>query len=190
MLTYDDIIKEDNPNLRKKSAPVKLPLSQEDLHIILKMNEYLENGYDEEKAKSLNIRSGVGLSAVQINILKQIFVIYCYDENQRLHHYGIINPKIISHSEQLSYLETGEGCLSVDREILGYVHRPTRITAKCHVFDFDTKKVEEKTLRLRGYLAIVFQHEYDHLQGILFTDRINKNNPFFVPENSSPLKFQ
>ncbi|HHU56075.1 MAG TPA: peptide deformylase [Acholeplasmataceae bacterium] len=189
MLTYKDIIKEDDPRLRLKSEPVNLPLSKEDIETLLLMNEYLLNGYDEEKAKQLNIRPGVGLSAVQIGILKQMFVICGYDENNNLHHYGVINPKIISHSEQLTFLESGEGCLSVDRETYGLVHRPMRITAKCTLFDFETFETKKTTLKLKGYMAIVFQHEYDHLHGILFFDHINKQNPFFVPSNSTPVSF-
>jgi len=44
-------------------------------------------------------------------------------------------------------------------------------------------------LKLEGYLAIIFQHEYDHLYGKLFYDRIDKENPFFIPENSHPVIF-
>ena len=50
-------------------------------------------------------------------------------------------------------------------------------------------KLVKVTLRLKGYIAIVFQHEYDHLLGTLFVDRINKENPFFIPENSKPIVF-
>jgi len=189
MLTYKDIIKEDHPSLRQKSKLISLPLSHEDINTLLLMDEYLQNGYDDEKVKMYNLRPGVGLAAVQINVLKQMFVICGYDEKNNFHHYGVINPQIISHSEQLTYLESGEGCLSVDRETFGYVHRPMRITAKCTLFDFETHETKNETLKLKGYIAIVFQHEYDHLHGILFTDRINKKNPFFVPHNSTPVIF-
>jgi len=190
MLNYNDIIKEDNPNLRKKSVDVKLPLSKEDVKLILDLNEYLVNGYDPELAKTLNIRPGVGISAVQVDVLKKIFVILGYDEKDELHHYAVINPKIISYSEELTYLQEGEGCLSVDRPTKGLVHRPKRITAKCTLFDFETQKTFNTTLKLKGYMAIVFQHEYDHLFGKLFVDHFNKDNPFFVPKNSKPVVFQ
>lgn len=189
VLTYKDIIKEDNPNLRKKSKEVSLPLSEEDINTLLKMNEYLKNGYDEEKAEKYNIRPGVGLSAIQIDVLKRMFIIMGYDENNNFHHYGVINPKIISHSEQLTFLETGEGCLSIDRVTMGFVHRPKRITITCDLFDFKTYETKKTTLRIKDYLAVVFQHEYDHLNGILFIDHINKQNPFFIPENSKPINF-
>ena len=161
----------------------------EDKNLILSLNEYLENGYDPEKCELFNIRPGVGIAAVQVDVLKKIFVILGYDENGELHHYGVINPKIISYSEELTYLEQGEGCLSVDRTTHGLVHRPKRIRAKCHLFNFDTHETIETVLRLKGYMAIVFQHEYDHLFGRLFIDHINKENPFFVPANSTPVVF-
>ena len=45
-------------------------------------------------------------------------------------------------------------------------------------------------MKLKGYLAVVFQHEYDHLNGILFVDKINKTDPYFVPDNSTPVVFK
>ena len=50
--------------------------------------------------------------------------------------------------------------------------------------------IVNKTIKLKGYLAIVFQHEYDHLFGTLFVDRINPTNPFEVPSNSTPVVFK
>ncbi|MFD3447981.1 peptide deformylase, partial [Microbacteriaceae bacterium 4G12] len=47
---------------------------------------------------------------------------------------------------------------------------------------------EEIKLRLKGLPAIVFQHEIDHLNGIMFYDHINKENPFANPENATPLE--
>ncbi|MFA5543208.1 MAG: peptide deformylase [Bacilli bacterium] len=188
-LSYKDIIKEDNLNLRKISEEVILPLSEEDIKTIYKMNEYLVNGYDEEKCELYGIRPGVGISAVQIDVLKKMFIILGYDEFGELHHYVVINPKIISHSEELTYLETGEGCLSIDREVSGFIHRPKRITARCTLLNMETGELKDSTLKLKGYMAIVFQHEYDHLFGRLFIDHINKNNPFFIPDNSHPVVF-
>lgn len=189
MLTYKNIIKEDDDRLRQKSEPVLLPLSSEDIELLNKMNEYLVNGYDDEFVEKNDIRPGVGLSAVQIGVLKKVFVILAFDENSHLHHYGVINPKIISHSEETVYLPGGEGCLSVDRDIDGLVHRPKRIKAKVYLYDFKTQTVEETVLKLENYMSIVFQHEYDHLNGILFIDRIDKFNPFYVPQNSSVIEF-
>jgi len=189
MICYKDIIKEDDKRLYEKSLEVKLPLSAEDIQLLHELNEYLENGYDDEKAKKYGIRPGVGLASVQIGVLKRIFVIYAYNEKNELYHFGVVNPKIISESTELCYLPSGEGCLSVDRNVDGLVHRPRRIVAKFHMYDFKTKELKEVKMKLENYIAIVFQHEYDHLNGILFHDRIDKINPFFVPKNSTPIKF-
>ena len=83
----------------------------------------------------------------------------------------------------------GEGCLSVDRSCDAYIHRPARVTFEAYIYNFETRQVEKKRIRLKGYLAVVFQHEYDHLNGILFVDRANNTDPKFIPENSKPIKF-
>lgn len=190
MLLYKNIIKDDNEDLRKISVPVDLPLSKNDQDTLLSLYEYLVNGYDEDFVKKYKIRPGVGIAAPQIDVLKQMFAILAYDEKGEEHSYLVINPKIVSESEQLAFLKTGEGCLSVDRECKGYIHRPARITVKCHLLDPDSLEVKETTLRLKGYIAIIFQHEYDHLYGKLFYDHINKTNPFYIPANSSAIVFR
>ena len=78
----------------------------------------------------------------------------------------------------------GEGCLSVDREVEGFVPRYRRITVEGY-----NVKGEKVKLRLRDYISIVFQHEIDHLNGQLFTDRIDKNQPLAPIANAKPLEF-
>ncbi|MNN91373.1 Peptide deformylase 2 [compost metagenome] len=70
-----------------------------------------------------------------------------------------------------------EGCLSVDRDVQGFVPRYEKVQIKA----YDTEGNELK-LRFKGFDAIVMQHELDHLNGIMFYDRINKDNPFKLPE--------
>ena len=50
--------------------------------------------------------------------------------------------------------------------------------------------LEPVKIKLKGYAAVVFQHEYDHLDGILFPERINKENPFYIPKNAKPIIFE
>lgn len=190
MICYKDIIKEENKDLRKKCENVNLPLSDTDLETLLKMNEYLEKGYEDNALEKYNIRPGVGLAAPQIDVLKRMFVILVYDEKGIEYHFGVINPKILSTSEELTYLPGGEGCLSVDRVVKGLIHRPKRIKVRFDCYDFETQELMNVTIRLKNYIAVVFQHEYDHLSGILFVDKINKDNPMYIPENSSPIKFE
>lgn len=189
MLVYKDIIKEDDKRLYEKSLPINLPLSEEDIQLLNDLNEYLENGYDEELADEVGIRPGVGLSSVQIGVLKRVFVIYAYDEKGQLFHFGVVNPKILSESTELTFIPTGEGCLSIDRETYGLVHRPKKIKTRFHLYNFEDKTLNEVTMEFENFIAIVFQHEYDHLNGILFIDRFDKFNPYFIPENSKPILF-
>ena len=90
----------------------------------------------------------------------------------------LINPKIMSHSINMIYLPEGEGCLSVNRPVPGFVPRYERIKVKA--YDIDGHEI---IVQLQGYGAIVVQHEIDHLNGIMFYDRINKEHPFQLPKN-------
>ena len=87
--------------------------------------------------------------------------------------YFFANPKIISNSEEKIYVEQGEGCLSVNRDVKGIVPRYARITVEA--YDMDGNQF---TKRLREDLSVCVQHEMDHLEGILFFDKIDKKNPF------------
>lgn len=172
MLTMKDIIKDGHPILRKKAEPVSLPPTEEEKETLKKMLQFLKNSQDEEIAKKYQLRPGIGLAAPQIGISKRMIAVYLTD-NEQLYEYTLFNPKIISHSVELTYLEGGEGCLSVDEDIPGNVPRYARVTVKG--IDLDGNEVK---LRLKGLPAICFQHEIDHLDGIMFYDRIDKENPF------------
>ncbi len=187
MILMKDITREGNPILRQKCVDVNIPLSSEDEKTLNDMIEYIINSQDDELAKKYGLRPGVGLAAPQIGVNKKMLVILSYDEEGRLHFYPMVNPKLISYSEEKTYLDCGEGCLSVDREVNGYVHRAKRVTVETYLYSEGELKYVR--LRLKNYIAVVFQHEYDHLNGILFVDRINKNNPFEVVANSTPVKF-
>ena len=189
MITMKDIIREGNTILKQKSQDVTIPLSQEDENTIIEMMEYVYNSCDPEMNEKYDLRPAVGLAAPQIGILKKIIAIVSPDEKGNEHEFAIINPKLISYSDELTYLPGGEGCLSVDRVCDAYIHRPARVTFEAYLYDFETRQVEKKRIKLKGYLAVVFQHEYDHLNGILFVDRANKLDPKFIPENSKPIKF-
>ncbi|MBS4198801.1 peptide deformylase [Bacillus sp. FJAT-49732] len=183
MILMKDIIREDNPALREVAKEVPLPLTQEDIDILNKMQEYLKNSQDPEISEKYGLRAGVGLAAPQINVLKRMFAVRLEDDNGKKYHYSLVNPKIISHSVEKSYLTSGEGCLSVDRPVVGYVLRHARITIKG--YDINGNEIK---LRLKDLPAIVFQHELDHLNGVMFYDHIDENNPFSVPEGAIPIE--
>ncbi|MCY8160950.1 peptide deformylase, partial [Bacillus licheniformis] len=116
------------------------------------------------------------------NINKRMIAVHAESEDGTLYSYALFNPKIVSHSVQRCYLTSGEGCLSVDDSIPGYVPRYERIRVKG-----TTLEGENIDIRLKGYPAIVFQHEIDHLNGIMFYDHIDKENPLKQPENATPV---
>lgn len=178
-----DIIREGHPTLRKRSEEVTFPLSEEDRKLGEDLLEYVINSQDEETAEKYDLRPGVGIAAPQVNKLKRIFALHFDESTGENLTMVAVNPKIVSHSVEKAYLTSGEGCLSVDRSIPGYVPRYARITVKA--FNLDG---EEFKMRLKGLPAIAFQHELDHLNGIMFFDHINQKNPFAEIENATPIK--
>ena len=134
--------------LRKKSREVE----KIDDRILTLLDDMAETMYEKE---------GVGLAAPQIGILKRLVVIDVDDENL----YKMINPRIIDFSGK-DIAE--EGCLSVpDRR--GDVVRPSKVTV-----EYTDINGELKVLEGEGLLARCICHELDHLDGILFTDKIKK----------------
>ena len=164
--------------LKQKSKEVTFPLSEDDLTTINNMIMYLRISQDEQYAEEHNLRAGMGLAAIQLGIPKRYFVISYKNEDGTFEEYRVINPKIVSHSEELIYVEEGEGCLSVNRYVEGIVPRFARITVE--FFDENGNKVQK---RVREEIAIAFQHEIDHLEGLLFTDKIDPKNPFKNQDN-------
>ena len=173
MLKMCDILDENDKTLRKVSEKVTFPLSKIDQKNIDLMIKYLHDSQIEELSEKYKLRPGMGLSAVQLGVLKRYFVVVHEYEEGKFDNYILINPKIISNSTEQIYVEAGEGCLSVNREIEGIVPRYARVTVEA--YDRDGNKIQ---VRAREELAIAFQHELDHLNGILFYDHIDKNNPF------------
>ena len=160
--------------LREISKEVSLPLSKEDKDTIKQIITHLKYSQIVNMAEKYDLRPGMGLAFPQLGMLKRIIVIVHEYEEGKFKNYVIVNPKIISHSEEMVALETGEGCLSVNREVEGHVPRYARITITG--YDEDGNKI---SIRAREDLSVAFQHEVDHLNGILFYDHINKDKPFF-----------
>ncbi|MBY6052316.1 peptide deformylase [Cytobacillus firmus] len=179
IITMKDIVREGDPVLREVTKEVTVPLTEEDRGTLIAMMQYLKNSQDPAVAKKYGLRPGIGLSANQIGLNKRMFTAYFTNEKGEPQEHYVINPKIISHSVGVIFLPEGEGCLSVDRDVKGYVPRYERIKVKAHNLDG-----EEVTLRFKGIPSIIMQHEIDHLNGIMFYDRIDKNDPFKIPDNS------
>lgn len=166
------IVKDSNPIMRKKSLPVELPLSKQDKETLDAMIEHLKLSQDEEYAKKHNIQAGVGMAAIQIGLLKRMFVIY-YQNDDKVIQYQLVNPVILETSVKKCALEGGEGCLSVPKHHEGLVHRYYKIKMKA----YDALQNKDIIINAVGYDAVVLQHEYDHLEGKFYYDRINVSAP-------------
>lgn len=174
MLKNKDILDEKNKKLRQVSEEVTFPLDEKDKKTIELMIEYLTNSQIETLAEKYDLRPGMGLAAIQLGIPKRYFVVvHEQKKKETFKNYIIINPKIVSTSEEMIYVDEGEGCLSVNRDVEGIIPRHARITLEG--YDIEGNKIK---IRGREELAIAFQHELDHLNGILFTDKIDKKDPF------------
>ena len=185
MLTMKDVIREGHATLRLRAQEVELPLSDEDKDTLKLMMEFLENSQNPDISEEYELRPGVGLAAPQINISKRMIGVLTMDEkNERIYKLLLVNPKIVSHSVQKSYLPGGEGCLSVDREVEGLVARHKKITVRAHMYDINSDQLKQVEIRVSGFVSIVLQHEIDHLNGVLFVDSLAEHL-----EGAEPIVF-
>ena len=140
--------------LRKKVAKVK-DVDNQVIKLITDMFDTMHNA------------KGIGLAANQVGVNKQIFVVDIsvmegYENTKPI---AFINPKIIERSEETSVYE--EGCLSIPDQH-EEVTRPKKI-----IIEYQDTDLKTQTLEADELLARVIQHEYDHLQGVLFTDLVD-----------------
>jgi peptide deformylase len=122
--------------------------------------------FAERMLETMREANGVGLAAPQVGILQRFFVVELPEDeenNQPRQTFILVNPEIVKTSgEELGY----EGCLSIPGYI-GEVARAEKVTIKAL-----NEKGKPVRHRLEGYLARVFQHEIDHLDGVLYTDKL------------------
>ncbi len=143
-MTVRNIVKYPDPILREKAKEVK------------NFNERLGKLLDD-MAETMYAANGVGLAAPQVGISKRVLVVDIGEELME-----IVNPEIVEKSGE--QLEPPEGCLSIPG-LLGYVRRANEIVIKGQ--DRNGKPIE---IKAEGFLARAFQHEIDHLNGVLFID--------------------
>lgn len=183
MLTMNDIVRDGHPMLRKKVSEVT-EIDAQTIAELKSMREYLINSQNPEMSEQHSLRPGVGLAAPQIGLDKRMLAIYVADEDgDPEYDYMLINPKVKSHSVTETYLPNGEGCLSVDEEIEGIVQRKKRIRLTAETIDGG--KIE---IKAKGFLAVILQHELDHLDGVMFYDHIDADAPFDPTGNAQPLE--
>jgi len=150
--------KEDSLLLRKKSSDIK-PNPKD-----LVLKNFVKRLYSTVRDST---SLGVGIAAPQVGILKNIIWVQRFDkENFPFELY--FNPKIISYSEEKQILK--EGCLSIPERTATLNSRSYSIT-----MEYDTIKAEHITETIAGFTSVVFQHEIDHLNGILYLDHLAKD---------------
>tara|TARA_B100000530_G_scaffold332721_1_gene279525 strand:+ start:204 stop:731 length:528 start_codon:yes stop_codon:yes gene_type:complete len=149
-----------NPLLRLEAKPFTLEeILSEETEILLR-----------DMWDSLEEAGGIGLAAPQIGISKQLAVIKLSEESDRYpdmettEPYVIFNPQITVLDKEVQGF--WEGCLSVPG-LRGYVERPRKVR-----IDYLDENADERTIEVEDFLATVFQHELDHLIGMLYVDRM------------------
>lgn len=182
------LVKDTKPEIiRAQSSDVADPehLTVDEKTCLYRLIDFVRYSQDAELNNETNadhLRPAVGLAAPQIGINKNLFFVrleHFVDDQEAIEEFAMINAKIVSRSTQIAALEGGEGCLSVDEDKTGLVPRNYKIVVEG--YDFLTKSYLQLTLR--GYLAIVFQHELDHNKGVLYYDHIDPINPTTAQEN-------
>ena len=143
-----EVLKNPNTLLRQVSSPVAdTDLASEDMQNLI-----------DEMMKTMKVENGVGLAAPQIGKHLRLIIAET-DEGPR----AFINPKIISTSNKI--IDSEEGCLSIPG-VFGLVkrHKTVKVKAK-------DRYGNPVRMKVGGLLAVIFQHEIDHLDGILFIDK-------------------
>ena len=139
-----NIVKDNDPLLKKRCREVE----QIDEKIITLLDDMQE---------TLKVSNGVGLAAPQVGILRRVILVDTGDEVLEL-----IHPVIV---KQSGHQDSYEGCLSVPG-IRGHVDRPKKVTVQG--YDREGNLMEYKA---QDFVATIFCHETDHLDGVLFTDK-------------------
>ncbi len=161
-----------NPVLRERAAEVE---DVNDPEIQKFIDDLIATGIDA---------NGVGIAAPQVSVAKRIFIISSrpnarYPDAPDMEPAAVINPEIISRSEET--VRDWEGCLSIPG-IRGLVPRHIWVDVR---YVSREGNVEER--RFWDFIARIFQHEYDHLNGVLFLDRIVSSADLVTEKEYSKL---
>ncbi len=142
--------------IRKKSKPLtkKDVLSEEFATLCRRMLKTVRNPENE----------GVGIAAPQVGILRRLVAVQRFDkEGEPFEFY--VNPEIVEYGEPKEY--GNEGCLSVPN------HRGEVLRSRCITLRYRDLQFKRQTEIIEDFTAVIFQHEIDHLDGILYIDRIS-----------------
>lgn len=151
--------KQDSLVLRKKSSDIDIKKNKANLQLLI----------DRLKI-TMNEAMGVGIAAPQVGINKNVFLFTRIDKPDYPVE-AVINPRIVAHSEEEVCFE-GDGCLSIP-DLSGNSKRWAWVEVE--YYDIDNNLIRERIegySRKDGFTGVIFQHEYDHLQGVLFIDKL------------------
>lgn len=152
-MSIREILTAPDPRLREKSRPVD------------KVDDALRALMDD-MLETMRKAPGIGLAAIQVGVPLRVLVMDLAGEGEAPQPLYFVNPEISDQSEESSLYE--EGCLSVP-EYFEEVERPAR--CRVNYLDYDGRS---QTLDAEGLLATCIQHEMDHLEGVLFIDRLSR----------------
>ena len=143
------------------------------------IRELINNMFDS----LANTENGVGLAANQVGNNSSLFVVDVseVDEYKGMSKLVFINPEIISYSEETNFYK--EGCLSVPT-FYEDIERPVNVAVRYYDMEM-TRKTEE----FSGFLARIIQHEYDHLQGILFYEKLSHFKKTLAKSKLKKIKY-
>ncbi len=147
------ILKAPDPRLTVVSSPVE----QFDDQLEVLVTDMLETMYDAE---------GIGLAAPQIDVHQRVVVMDLAPEDESPNPQVLINPEVLRSSTETAVMS--EGCLSVP-DAYEEVERPAQVTVR-----YQDLKGREHTRECSGLEAVCWQHEIDHLDGVLFVDRVHR----------------
>jgi peptide deformylase len=144
------------------------PRLRQRAHAVDRFTDDLQTLIDD-MVETMRAAPGVGLAAPQVGVSQRVIVVEFGDEEdeekpRKL--YTLVNPEITRLSKE-TVIGT-EGCLSIP-EYVGDVERAEAVTVKAQ-----TRHGQPVTIKAKGWLARIFQHEVDHLDGVLFPDRAEK----------------
>lgn len=149
-----EILTAPDPRLKQKSAPVEGPVTDEHRRL---MDDMLETMY---------AAPGIGLAAIQVGVPLRIIVMDLAREGEPPEPRYFVNPEILTRADATKPYE--EGCLSVP-DVYEEVQRPEQV--RLRYMNYEGKQIEEDA---EGLYAVCIQHEMDHLEGVLFIDRISR----------------
>ena len=142
------------------------PVLRQKAHKVTRFNDTLSE-LVQDMVETMHTGNGVGLAAPQVGILERVIVVHTPEDEEEPGSgqlYVLINPEVGRTSDEVT--EGLEGCLSIPGYV-GEVARHASVTVKGQ--DLKGKKVRVKA---KGFLARAFQHEIDHLDGVLFIDKL------------------